>query len=235
MKPFSCFVTGTDTGVGKTLVSCALIHGLSQQGMTVGGMKPVAAGASLQNREWHNEDTDAIINASGLTLPPSLLTPYLLKAAPSPNIAAPLENTIIQWQRIRDSYEQICELADSVIVEGIGGFMVPLSESDTIADLAVQFGLPVVLVVGLRLGCLNHALLSAEVILSRDLPLAGWVANHIDPMMRYDAENIASLEQHIPAPRLATIPYIKNASFVEATKYFDFSKLQSQQPQNHYL
>ncbi len=228
MKPFSCFVTGTDTGVGKTLVTCALIHGLSRKGMTVAGMKPVAAGVTLQNREWHNEDTDAIISASSIMLPPALVTPYLLKTAISPNIAATLENTVIQWPRISDSYDQIRELASSVIVEGIGGFKVPLSDSHTVADLAVQFGLPVVLVVGLRLGCLNHALLSAEAILSRGLSLAGWVANHIDPMMLYDAENIASLEQHIPAPRLATIPYIKNASIVEAAKYFDFSKLQSQ-------
>ena len=228
MKQFSCFVTGTDTGVGKTLVACAIIHGLSQQGMTVAGMKPVAAGVTLQNREWHNEDTDAIISASSIMLPPALVTPYLLKTAISPNIAAFLENTVIQWPRISDSYDQIRDMAPSVIIEGIGGFMVPLSESYTTADLAVQFGLPVVLVVGLRLGCLNHALLSAEAILSRGLPLAGWVANHIDPMMLYDAENIASLEQHIPAPRLATIPYIKNASIVEAAKYFDFSTLQSQ-------
>lgn len=228
MKPFSCFVTGTDTGVGKTLVTCAIIHGLSQQGMTVAGMKPVAAGGSLQNREWHNEDTDAIISAASIMLPPSLVTPYLLKTPISPNIAAPMENTVIQWSRISDSYDQIREMAPSVIIEGIGGFKVPLSENYTVADLAVQFGLPVVLVVGLRLGCLNHALLSAEAILSRGLPLAGWVANHIDPMMLYDAENIASLEQHIPAPRLATIPYIKNASIVEATKYFDFSKLKNQ-------
>lgn len=224
-KPFSCFVTGTDTGVGKTLVTCAIMHALSQQGITVAGMKPVAAGVTLQNREWHNEDTDAIISASSMMLPPALVTPYLLKTAISPNIAATLENTVIQWTRISDSYDQIRELAGSVIVEGIGGFKVPLSESYTVADLAVQFGLPVVLVVGLRLGCLNHALLSAEAILSRGLSLAGWVANHIDPMMLYDAENIASLEQHIPAPRLATIPYIKNASIVEAAKYFDFSKL----------
>ncbi|NLC24238.1 MAG: dethiobiotin synthase [Oxalobacter sp.] len=228
MKQFSCFVTGTDTGVGKTLVTCAIIHGLSQQGMTVAGMKPVAAGVTLQNRQWHNEDTDAIISASSIMLPPALVTPYLLKTAISPNIAASLENTVIQWSRISDSYDQIREMAPSVIIEGIGGFKVPLSESYTAADLAVQFGLPVILVVGLRLGCLNHALLSAEAILSRGLPLTGWVANHIDPMMLYDAENIASLEQHIPAPRLAAIPYIKSASIVEAAKYFDFSTLKSQ-------
>lgn len=228
MKQFSCFVTGTDTGVGKTLVTCTIIHGLSQQGMTVAGMKPIAAGGFLQSRKWHNEDTDAIISASNIMLPPALVTPYLLKTAISPNIAATLENAVIQWPRISDSYDQIRELTNSVIIEGIGGFKVPLSDSYTVADLAVQFGLPVVLVVGLRLGCLNHALLSAEAILSRGLSLVGWVANHIDPMMLYDAENIASLEQHIPAPRLATIPYIKNVSIIEAAKHFDFSKLQSQ-------
>ncbi|MCL1886360.1 MAG: dethiobiotin synthase [Betaproteobacteria bacterium] len=221
MKPFSCFVTGTDTGVGKTLVTCALIHTLSQQGMITAGMKPIAAGSTLQNHEWHNEDTDAIIRASSIRLPSTLVTPYLLKAAVSPHIAAHLENTVIEWTRINDSYNQIREKVDAILVEGIGGFKVPLSENFDVADLAVQFGLPVVVVVGLRLGCLNHALLTIESVLSRKLTLAGWVANHIDPTMRYDAENIALLESRIPAPRLATIPYIKNASFIEAAKYFN--------------
>lgn len=225
MKPFSCFVTGTDTGVGKTLVTCALIHGLSQQGITAAGMKPVAAGVSLQNRESHNEDTHAIIRASRIPLSSALVTPYLLKMPVSPNIAASLENTVIEWARISDSYNRIRQEAGSVIIEGIGGFKVPLSDTLDVADLAVQFGLPVILVVGLRLGCLNHALLTVESILSRGLELAGWVANHIEPAMLYDAENIASLEQRIPAPRLATIPYIKNTSITEAATCFDFSKL----------
>ncbi len=228
MKPFSCFVTGTDTGVGKTFATCAMICRLARQGIAVAGMKPVAAGGWEQNGEWHNEDTDAIISASAIPLPSSLVTPYLLKTATSPNIAARLENTVIRWPHISDCYDRIRQQADAVIVEGVGGFKVPLADNYHTADLAVQFGLPVVLVVGLRLGCLNHALLTSEAILSRGLPLAGWVANHIDPAMPYDAENIASLEQTILAPRLATIPYIPNASIVEATKYFDFSKLQSQ-------
>jgi len=225
MKHFSCFVTGTDTGVGKTLATCAVIHLLSQNGSAAAGMKPVAAGMEMRNGEWRNEDTDAIISASGITLPPALVTPYPLKTPISPHIAARLENTEIAWPRIRDSYNQIRKLADSVIVEGAGGFRVPLSGSYDTADLAVQFGLPVVLVVGLRLGCLNHALLTTEAILSRGLTLAGWIANHIDPAMLYQAENIASLEDHIPAPRLATIPHIRNASIHEAAQYFDLAKL----------
>lgn len=233
MNRFSCFVTGTDTGVGKTLVTCAIIHALSQQGISAAGMKPVAAGGNLKNGKWHNEDTEAISAISGSMISPDLITPYLLKTAASPNIAAHLENISIEWPRIRDSYIQIHEKADSIIIEGIGGFRVPLSDNYDMADLAVQFGLPVILVIGLRLGCLNHALLTTEAILSRGLTLAGWVANHIDPMMLYDTENMTSLEHRIPAPRLATIPYIKNASIIEVAKYFDFSKLTNQSFSNY--
>ncbi len=227
MKSFSCFVTGTDTGIGKTLVTCTIIKYLSKQGI-VAGMKPVAAGAMHQNHKWSNDDMDAIMNASNIALSADLVTPYLLKTAASPNIAANLENKVIDLSQIRKSYEELQKSANSVIVEGVGGFLVPLSDHDTVADLAVQFALPIVLVVGLRLGCINHTLLTVEAILSRKLHLAGWVANHIDSEMTHQTENIALLEKLIPAPRLATIPHIKNISASEASKYFDFSKLHSQ-------
>lgn len=225
MKRFSCLVTGTDTGIGKTLATCALIRRLAQQGLAVAGMKPVAAGTLLHDGKWHNEDTDAIIRAANVPLPPEMVTPYLLHEAASPHISAQLEKTAVSWPRIRDCYAQISQQADAVIVEGVGGFMAPLSAHDTVADLAVQFALPVILVVGLRLGCLNHALLTAEAILSRNLRLAGWIANCIDPAMQHGAENIALLEQRIPAPRLATIPYIRNASAAEAANCLDLSAL----------
>lgn len=225
MKHFSCLVTGTDTGIGKTLATCALIRRLAQQGLAVAGMKPVAAGTLLHDGKWHNEDTDAIIRAANVPLPPEMVTPYLLHEAASPHISAQLEKTAVSWPRIRDCYAQISQQADAVIVEGVGGFMAPLSAHDTVADLAVQFALPVILVVGLRLGCLNHALLTAEAILSRNLRLAGWIANCIDPAMQHGAENIALLEQRIPAPRLATIPYIRNASAAEAANCLDLSAL----------
>lgn len=222
---FSCLVTGTDTGIGKTLATCALILRLAQQGLAVAGMKPVAAGTLLHDGKWHNEDTDAIIRTANISLPPEKVTPYLLQEAASPHISAQLEKTTVSWPRIRDCYAEISQQADAVIVEGVGGFMAPLSAHDTVADLAVQFGLPIVLVVGLRLGCLNHALLTTESILSRNLRLAGWIANCIDPAMQHGEENIALLEQRIPAPRLATIPYIRNASIAKAANYLDLSTL----------
>lgn len=225
MKSFSCFVTGTDTGIGKTLVTCSIIHLLSKKGFPVAGMKPIAAGATWRHNKWHNEDTDMIINTANISLQPDIVSPYLFKTAASPHIAASFENDIIQWSKIKKYYDQIKKRTDSVIVEGVGGFMVPLSNHYTVADLAVQFALPIVLVVGLRLGCINHALLTAESILSRNLHLAGWVANQTSPELSYCDENIASLEQLIPAPRLATIPYIKNISIEKAATYFDFSKL----------
>lgn len=222
---FSCLVTGTDTGVGKTLATCALIRRLSQQGLAVAGMKPVAAGTLLHDGKWHNEDTDAIIHAANVSLPPEKVTPYLLHEAASPHISAQMEKTAVSWPRIRDCYAEISQQADAVIVEGVGGFMAPLSAHDTVADLAVQFGLPIVLVVGLRLGCLNHALLTTEAILSRNLRLAGWIANRIDPAMQHGEENIALLEQRIPAPRLAVIPYIRRASVEQAANCLDLSAL----------
>ena len=153
----------------------------------------------------------------------NLVTPYLLKTPISPNSAAALENKVIEFSKIQESYNKICQQTDSVIVEGVGGFMVPLSDHDTVADLAVQFALPIILVVGLRLGCINHTLLTVEAIFSRKLHLAGWVANHIDSAMIHQTENITLLEKLIPAPRLATIPYIKNISAIEAAKYFQLA------------
>jgi dethiobiotin synthetase len=225
MKGFSCFITGTDTGVGKTLVTCAIIHYLTQNGVFALGMKPVASGMVLKNNQWYSEDTDAIIQAGRNKLSADLVTPYRFNPPIAPNIAADLENITISWPLISVSYEEIARQADSVIVEGAGGFRVPLSEGFDTADLAVQIGLPVILVVGLRLGCINHALLTAEAILSRGLTLAGWVANQIDPAMRYVQENIATLQKEIPAPKLATIPFVEGIKATEAARYFDLTKL----------
>lgn len=222
---FSCLVTGTDTGVGKTLATCALIYRLSQQGLAVAGMKPVAAGAALYDGQWHNEDTDAIIRVANVSISPEKVTPCLLHEAASPHISVQRDKTDVSWLCIRDCYTEICQQAEAVIVEGIGGFMTPLSAYDTVADLAVQFGLPVILVVGLRLGCLNHALLTTEAILSRNLRLAGWIANCIDPAMQHEEENIALLKQRIPAPQLAVIPYIRPACAIQAANFLDLSAL----------
>ena len=202
-----CFVTGTDTGVGKTLVSAGLLHALAAHHPRVVGMKPVAAGVVPWGDDWASEDAIALRAASTLTVPPALDNPVLLTDPLSPHIAAAREGVQIDIAAIVRSYQALATQADAVVVEGAGGFHVPLSDTLTGADLAQTLGLPVVLVVGLRLGCLSHALLTAEAIRARGLPLAGWVANRIDPEMSAAEENIAYLRARLGAPLLADVPY----------------------------
>lgn len=210
MNPFSCFITGTDTEIGKTTVSCALIRCLARKGLRVAPMKPVAAGASLIGGNLHNEDVDALMAASNVDIPMSLVAPFLLSTPIAPHLAAKKDGRIIDLPHILSCYNEIHRHADAVIVEGVGGFCVPFTAHTSSADLAVQLGLPVILVVGLKLGCINHALLTAEAILTRGLKLAGWIANRISPDMPFADDNIQTLESHLDAPRLGTVPYLKS-------------------------
>ena len=202
-----CFVTGTDTGVGKTLVSAGLLHALAPHHHRVVGMKPVAAGVVPWGEDWASEDAIALRAASTVAVPAALDNPVLLPDPLSPHIAAARAGVQIDIAAIVRSYQALAALADAVVVEGAGGFHVPLSDTATGADLAQALALPVVLVVGLRLGCLNHALLTAEAIRARGLTLAGWVANQVDPAMQAVEENKAYLGARLAAPLLADIPY----------------------------
>ena len=202
------FVTGTNTEVGKTLVSCALLHALRAHHARVVGMKPVAAGATLTAQGWVNEDTQALRAASSLAVPPELDNPYCLPDPMSPHLAAKRAGQTIEVSVLVQRYQRLATLADAVVVEGAGGFVVPLSDTETSADLAQRLALPVILVVGLRLGCLNHAVLTQEAIAARGLTLAGWVANRVDPAMLAVEDNIDSLRQRLHAPLLADIPYL---------------------------
>lgn len=195
----ACFVTGTDTGVGKTLVASALLHRLRSRHARVVGMKPVAAGP--------DDDVVALQRASTIAAPRALTNPYALQLPVSPHIAAHREHVRIELARIVEAFAALRTQADAVVVEGAGGFRVPLGDTLDGADLAVALGLPVVLVVGLRLGCLNHALLSAEAIHARGLRLAGWVANRIDAQMPEQEMNIAHLARRLDAPCLADLPW----------------------------
>ena len=203
----ACFVVGTDTGVGKTHVSCALLQALAQHHRRVVGMKPVAAGVVPWGEGWASEDSIALRAASTIAVPPELDTPVLLPDPLSPHIAAARAGVQIDIAAIVQAYHALSLQADAVVVEGAGGFHVPLSPTETGADLAVALNLPMVLVVGLRLGCLNHALLTAEAMAARELTLAGWVANRVDPDMLAPDDNIAWLQQRLGAPLLADIPW----------------------------
>lgn len=222
---FGCFITGTDTDVGKTLISSALLHALAQSGVRAAGMKPVAAGAVLRDGVWHNDDADALAEQASIALPPALATPYLLREAAAPHIAAELESVVIELGPIMESYAQVTRLADAVVVEGVGGFRVPLSKQVDTADLMQQLGLPVVMVVGLRLGCLNHALLTADAIRARGLLLAGWVANQLDPELPYSSDNVDTLVARLQAPLLGCVPRLEPATAAAAADYLDFTCL----------
>ncbi len=192
--PLSCFITGTDTEIGKTLLAAALLRGLADRGLRTAALKPIAAGAFERDGIWCNEDVDQLAAAATITLPLSISTPYLLKEAVAPHIAAAHAGITLDIDTIVGHHRDALRVADVVVVEGVGGFRVPLSGTCDTADLALALRLPVVLVVGMRLGCINHALLTADAIAARGLPLAGWIANHIDPSMRCADENLAAIQ-----------------------------------------
>jgi len=200
------FVTGTDTGVGKTLVSRLLLEALNRAGHSAAGMKPVASGCHVTAAGLRSDDALELMQASGAAADYADVNPYALGSACAPHIAAREMGVEIKLERILESFRRLQQKFPWVVVEGVGGWSVPLGERLTMAEVARALGLPVILVVGLRLGCLNHALLTAEAIRRADIPLAGWVANRIDPAMTHVPENIATLTQKIEAPLLAQIP-----------------------------
>ena len=219
------FIAGTDTHVGKTLVAAALLHAYADLGYRVLGMKPVAAGAELIDGVWVNEDAAMLRAAGNVQAAPELLNPYLLREAIAPHIAAEHKGVRIEIPRIRAAYDELAAQADVVLVEGVGGLLVPLSEHKDAADLAVALGLPMILVVGMRLGCINHALLTVAAIAARGLKLAGWVANRVDPAMAAYDENLAALRKRLPAPLLAELPYMASADPQRAARLLSPQKL----------
>lgn len=198
------FLTGTDTEIGKTFITCALLHRARLDGRRAAGLKPVAAGTDSAGL---NDDVENILTASNVELPRSLVNPYCFAPAIAPHIAAAEAGVTIDFAPIQAACAQARQAADLIIVEGVGGFCVPLGEELGSDDLAVALGLPVILVVGMRLGCISHALLTAEAIAARGLPLVGWVANRIDPAMSRFEENLAALQSRLTAPLLGIVPH----------------------------
>lgn len=200
------FVIGTDTDAGKTYIATTLVKHFVQLGLQTVGMKPVASGCKINPYgELENEDALALSQASNVIAPANQTNPYRFAPAIAPHLAAELLGVEVSFKLIYQAYQQLCELAEVVVVEGAGGFLVPLNETQTLADLAVKLNIPLVLVVGIRLGCINHALLTVEAIQARGLKLAGWVANQIDPNMLNFEDNVMSLKQRITAPCLSVV------------------------------
>jgi len=206
-----CFVTGTDTGIGKTRVSAGLLKALAKSGMKSVGMKPIASGAEQTPAGLRNEDALALQAAASLKRDYALVNPYCFAPPVAPHLAAREAGIEIQLDTLRAAYGELCQEADAVVVEGVGGWQVPLSETLELPDLAREFGLPVLLVVGMRLGCLNHALLTARAIRADGLELLGWVANAIDPDFQRPEANLATLQAELGAPLLGQLGYAPKA------------------------
>ena len=218
------FVTGTDTGVGKTLVAAAMLHGFAARGLRAVGMKPVAAGCVRFGGRMINEDVVALTAASNVAVPGELINPYCFLPPIAPHLAAEQAGRRISLEVLASAHARLSALADVVVVEGAGGLLVPLNETEDFADLARLLRLPVVMVVGMRLGCLNHALLTALALRARGLELAGWVANSVDPHMAEFDANVSSMRNKLGAPLLGIVPHGPPAA-ADAARTLDLTRV----------
>lgn len=205
-------VTGTDTGVGKTVVTCRLLEQLRSAGMKVVGMKPVASGLIEKNGRWISEDVEAISHAMERDMDRQMINPYAFKPFIAPHLAAKAIGVSIELERIEACYRQLAEQANYVVVEGAGGLMTPLNTHETFVDLANRLELSVLLVVAIRLGCINHALLTAKVIETAGLPFIGWVANYPDRTGERNIGVETTIKSHLAAPLIGVISYGAQAS-----------------------
>jgi len=206
--PNALFITGTDTGVGKTHVSVSLVKALVKHGLRTAVMKPIASGSEQTPDGLRNADAVALMAASNVRAPYATVNPYCFAPAVSPHIAAEEAKIDVDIDIIHDRFEALASQADFTIVEGAGGWYAPISNTQSMADLPKSLHIPAVLVVGVRLGCLNHAQLSKEAIEAKGVPLAGWVANCIDPTLERAAENLATLERILGSAALAMFPSV---------------------------
>jgi len=220
------FITGTDTDVGKTLIATGLLMAAKNQGMTTAALKPVAAGCEQTHEGLRNTDAVLLQSVITETLLYDQINPYALRAAIAPHIAAQQEKRSLSVDRLAGFCRGVLGAADFTVIEGAGGWRVPINPRETLADLAKNLQLPVIMVVGMRLGCINHALLTFETIVRDGVPIAGWVANCIDADMPVLQENIESLRARLPIPCLAVVPYLQVQSPEQVASYIDAQQWQ---------
>ena len=206
------YVTGTDTGIGKTLASCAMLHALRGRGLRAIGMKPVASGCEWSDGGWRNADARALQAAGEPGIAYTDINPFALEQPLAPELAARDAGTEVTLAPILAAHARLASVADALVVEGVGGWAAPLSATLDQADLVRALRLPVVLVIGLRLGCLSHALLSARAIAADGLHLAGWIGSHVDPHMARVEDNLAMLRARLPAPCWGVLPHRPDAA-----------------------
>ncbi|WP_038174527.1 dethiobiotin synthase [Vibrio pacinii] len=219
------FIAGTDTDVGKTVASKAILNALAQQGLRTIGYKPVAAGSDETELGFRNSDALYLQNAATVDVDYDDVNPYALALPASPHIAAKREGISIDYTRLSDKLAQHKRNSDIVLVEGAGGWRVPVSDTECLSSWVQQEQLPVVLVVGIKLGCLSHALLTLDAIKADGLSVVGWVANRINPGTEHYAEIIAMLEHKIDAPKIGEIPYVPSVKRKDLAKYIDVTPL----------
>jgi dethiobiotin synthetase len=212
------FVTGTDTGVGKTVVACALVRALRSRGLRVAVMKPVAAGSARTAEGLRNGDALALIEAAGQPAPYALVNPYCFEPAVSPHIAAEDLKIEVDISRILLDLDVLAADVDCTVVEGAGGWLTPINERQTMADLAAALRLPILVVVGLRLGCLSHAQLTRLAVGLRGMSFGGWIANGVDPDMARAADNLATLERLFGEAALEVVPYTPDSGGLALTQ-----------------
>jgi dethiobiotin synthetase len=215
------FITGTDTEIGKTWISLGLMARLQDHGLMVAGMKPVASGCDLTDKGLRNGDACLLREHASDNLDYKLVNPYAFAPPVAPHIAAELSGIKISIDTIIETYQRLVTKTDCVIVEGVGGWRVPLNSEQLLTDLVRALGLPVILVVGLRLGCINHALLSAEAIVADGVELHGWVANQPDPNYENLDASISILKQQLTAPLLGHVPYLTSLTAQNIASYID--------------
>jgi len=210
------FITGTDTGAGKTWSTLALMHYFKQQGLSVIGMKPVAAGCEWIDGQLKNEDALLLQQHSSIELSYEEVNPYAFEAAVSPHLAG-IENPV-QLEGVLQAFDCLKQKADVIIVEGAGGWLAPLNNESDIADLAEALNIPVILVVAIRLGCINHARLTFQAIQDRKIQCAGWLAACVDPRMDMQAENIQTVKEKLATPLLGLLPHVEENDFDRLAK-----------------
>lgn len=219
------FITGTDTDVGKTTCALGLMAAFKNAGLKVAAMKPVSAGCKQTPQGLRNDDALRLLQEANVDIPYEIVNPYAFELPIAPHIAAEKEGIEMNIDTLVQAYQKIATEVDVVIVEGAGGWLVPFNEKQTMADLAIRLGLPVINVVDIRLGCLNHALLTTQSVKKSSLPLVGWIANHLSKDTYRDAENITALKKRISATCLGNVPYLQNDDPTLVSEYLNISAL----------
>ncbi|WP_028693489.1 dethiobiotin synthase [Pseudomonas cremoricolorata] len=220
------FIAGTDTDVGKTTVAAGLLYAAQAQGLSTLGAKPVASGCRITAEGLRNSDAEALIAQSSLRLPYEQVNPFAFEPAIAPHVAALEAGVVLSVEQLHAAMQRVlAQQADFTLIEGAGGWRVPLCGKANLSDLAVALGLPVILVVGVRLGCINHAVLSAEAIAADGLQLAGWVANIIEPQTSRLDENLASLSERLSAPCLGHVPTLEQATAQHVAQHLHLHRL----------